>query len=55
MILQYRVFNDSVNDFCFGKAISPEDYLNAAHHDDTKRIRENIETMLRGEAWEFAL
>lgn len=53
--LQYRAFNDSVNDFCFGKAISPEDYLNAAHHDDTKRIRENIETMLRGEAWEFTL
>ena len=49
------MFNDSVNDFRSEKAISPEDYLNAAHHDDTKRIRENIETMLRGEAWEFTL
>ena len=52
---QYRAFNDSVNDFRSEKNISPEDYLNAAHPDDTERIRENIETMLRGEAREFTL
>ena len=52
---QYRAFNDSVNDYRSEKAISPEDYLNAAHPDDTERVRENIKTMLRGEAREFTL
>lgn len=52
---QYRAFNDSVNDYRSEKAISPEDYLNVAHPDDTKRLRENIESMLRGEAREFCV
>lgn len=52
---QYRAFNDSVNDYRSEKAILPEDYLNAAYPDDTERVRENIESMLRGEVREFSL
>lgn len=52
---QYRAFNDSVNDYRSEKAISPEDYLNAAHPDDTERVRANVKSMLRGEVKEFSL
>lgn len=52
---QYRAFNDPVNDYRSEKAISPEDYLNATHPEDTERLQENIALMLRGEAREFSL
>ena len=52
---QYRSFNDPVNDYRSEKSISPEDYLNAAHPDDTERVRENIESMFRGTNKEFSL
>ena len=52
---QYRSFNDPVNDYSSEKSISPEDYLNAAHPDDTERVRENIESMFRGTNKEFSL
>ena len=52
---QYRAFNDPVNDYCPEKAISPEDYLNATHPEDTDRVRENIENMSTGLAREFTL
>ena len=51
---QYRAFNDPVNDYRSEKAISPEDYLNAVHPEDTERLQENIALMLRGEAREFS-
>ena len=50
---QYRAFNDPVNDFHPEKTISPEDYLNSAHPEDTPLVRENINGMLRGETNEF--
>lgn len=52
---QYRSFNDPVNDFNSEKAITPEDYLNVAHPDDTERVRENIACMSRGQQTEFTL
>ena len=52
---QYRSFNDPVNDYSSEKSISPEDYLNAAHPDDTERVRENIKSMFRGTNKEFSL
>lgn len=51
----YRSFNDPVNDYRPEKAISPDDYLNTAHPDDTVRVKENIESMFRGKAREFNL
>lgn len=52
---QYRSFNDPVNDFNPEKAIVPEDYLNAAHPEDTERVRENIASMSSGQQTEFSL
>lgn len=52
---QYRSFNDPVNDFNPEKAIMPEDYLKAAHPEDTERIRENIVGMSAGQYKEFSL
>ncbi len=52
---QYRSFNDPVNDYDPAKPISPEDYLNVAHPDDTNRVRENIDDMLQGRCKEFTL
>lgn len=52
---QYRSFNDSVNDFNPEKAIMPEDYLKAAHPEDTERVRENIVGMSAGQYKEFSL
>lgn len=51
----YRAFNDPVNDYRPEKTISPEDYLNAAHPEDTERLRENIGSMLRQTGREFSL
>lgn len=51
---QFRAFNDSVNDFHSEKIISPEDYLNAAHPDDTDSVRESIYSMFNGVAQEFS-
>ena len=51
----YRSFNDPVNDYRSDKAISPEDYLKAAHPDDTERVRENIESLFSGTPREFTL
>lgn len=52
---QYRSFNDPVNDYHPEKAITPDDYLNAAHPDDTDRVRGNIASMLNGSCSEFTL
>lgn len=52
---QYRSFNDPVNDFNPEKAIMPEDYLKAAHPEDTERVRENIVGMSAGQYKEFSL
>ena len=52
---QYRSFNDPVNDFNSEKAIMPEDYLKAAHPEDTERVRENIVGMSAGQYKEFSL
>lgn len=52
---QYRSFNDPVNDFNPEKAIMPEDYLKAAHPEDTERIRENMLGMSTGQYKEFSL
>lgn len=52
---QYRSFNDPVNDFNPEKAIEPEDYLSAAHPEDTERVRENIASMSAGQQTEFSL
>ena len=52
---QYRSFNDPVNDFDPEKAITPEDYLNAAHPEDTECVRENIACMSAGQQTEFSL
>ena len=52
---QYRSFNDPVNDFNPKKAIMPEDYLNAAHPEDTERVRENMIGMSVGQYKEFSL
>ena len=52
---QYRSFNDPVNDYRSEKAILPEDYLTAAHPDDTERVQKNIEGMLAGTTREFTL
>ena len=52
---QYRSFNDPVNDFNPEKAITPEDYLNVAHPEDTQRVRENIACMSAGQQTEFSL
>ena len=52
---QYRSFNDPVNDFNPEKAIMPEDYLKAAHPEDTERVRENMIGMSVGEYKEFSL
>ncbi len=52
---QYRSFNDPVNDFNPERAIMPEDYLNAAHPEDTERVRENMIGMSVGEYKEFSL
>lgn len=52
---QYRSFNDPVNDFNPEKAIMPEDYLNAAHPEDTERVRENMIGMSVGQYKEFSL
>lgn len=50
---QFRAFNDPVNDFHSEKAISPEDYLNVTHPDDTEYVRKNIDNMLQGINKEF--
>lgn len=52
---QYRSFNDPVNDFNPERAIMPEDYLNAAHPEDTERVRENMIGMSVGEYKKFSL
>ncbi len=52
---QYRSFNDPVNDFNPEKAIMPEDYLKAAHPEDTERVRENMVGMSAGQYKEFSL
>ena len=52
---QYRSFNDPVNDFNPERAIMPEDYLNAAHPEDTERVRENMIGMSVGQYKEFSL
>ena len=52
---QYRPFNDPVNDFNPEKAIMPEDYLKAAHPEDTERVRENMVGMSAGQYKEFSL
>ena len=52
---QYRSFNDPVNDFNPEKAIMPEDYLKAAHPEDTERVRENMVCMSAGQYKEFSL
>ena len=52
---QYRSFNDPVNDFNPEKAMMPEDYLKAAHPEDTERVRENIVGMSAGQYKEFSL
>lgn len=52
---QYRSFNDPVNDFNPEKAIMPEDYLKAAHPEDTERVCENIVGMSAGQYKEFSL
>ena len=52
---QYRSFNDPVNDFNPKKTIMPEDYLNAAHPEDTERVRENMIGMSVGQYKEFSL
>ena len=52
---QYRSFNDPVNDFNPEKAIIPEDYLKAAHPEDTERVRENMVGMSAGQYKEFSL
>ena len=52
---QYRSFNDPVNDFNPERAIMPEDYLDAAHPEDTERVRENMIGMSVGEYKEFSL
>ena len=52
---QYRSFNDPVNDFNPEKAIMPEDYLKAAHPEDTERVRENMVGMSVGQYKEFSL
>lgn len=52
---QYRAFNDPVNDFNSEKTIVPEDYLSAAHPEDTERVRENIASMSSGQQTEFSL
>ena len=52
---QYRSFNDPVNDFNPEKAIMPEDYLQAAHPEDTERVRENMVGMSAGQYKEFSL
>lgn len=51
---QYRSFNDPVNDFNSERVIMPEDYLNAAHPEDTERVRENIAAMSVGQCNEFS-
>jgi signal transduction histidine kinase/PAS domain-containing protein len=51
---QYRSFNDPVNDFNPEKAIMPEDYLKAAHPEDTERVRENMVGMSAGQYKEFS-
>lgn len=51
---QYRSFNDPVNDFNPDKAIIPEDYINAAHPEDTEQVRENIVSMSSGQINEFS-
>lgn len=52
---QFRSFNDPVNDYRSDKAISPDDYLKAAHPDDTELVRENIENMVKRTPREFSL
>ena len=52
---QYRSFNDPVNDFNPEKAIMPEDYLKAAHPEDTERVCENMVGMSAGQYKEFSL
>ena len=52
---QYRSFNDPVNDFNPERAIMPEDYLKAAHPEDTERVRENMVGMSAGQYKEFSL
>ena len=52
---QYRSFNDPVNDFKPEKALMPEDYLKAAHPEDTERVRENMVGMSAGQYKEFSL
>lgn len=52
---QYRSFNDPVNDFNPERAINPEDYMNAAHPDDTERVNKNIAAMDAGLLKEFTL
>ena len=52
---QYRSFNDPVNDFNPERAIMPEDYLNAAHPEDTEHVRENMIGMSVGQYKEFSL
>ena len=51
---QYRAFNDPVNDFHPEKTILLEDYLNAAHPDDTKYVRESFDCMLQKTNKEFS-
>ncbi|MCP9611192.1 PAS domain-containing hybrid sensor histidine kinase/response regulator [Coprobacter tertius] len=52
--VQFRAFNDPVNDFHPDKPILPEDYLNAAHPDDTDAVRDNIECMTQGKIKDFS-
>lgn len=50
----YRSFNDPVNDYNPEKAITPEDYLHAAHPEDTKRICKHFDDMSSGQLKEFS-
>ena len=51
---QFKAFNDAVNDYNPEKPITPEDYLAAAHPDDTCCIREYVDHMLLGTDKEFS-
>lgn len=51
---QFRSFNDPVNDFNPERAITSEDYQNAAHPKDTERVCENIAGMSSGQLKEFS-
>lgn len=46
--MQFKAFNDPINDYCSEKTITPEDYLNATHPDDVDYVRRYMEHMFRG-------